>query len=189
MPLSVYSRVQADCPRGVNEPRNQGMQGIEASFWEAAALACVALRQSSGEEWRSATEAWFGGGRDFATRNCYVDTVRATMQSIMGSTPSPDSLPAIALGPSAGGYACPPHSFDLSPRQGPSGTVVTLSWSGAPWMQYSGRVLFGAEPTGFAKEGEAFISVPSPDHVPGAVSVVMALDNGDRLDFGTYTYE
>jgi hypothetical protein len=188
-PLAIYAQIQTDCPGAVADGTYKGGQGNEALFWESAAEACVALRGSSSDAWRRATESWFGGGRDYATRNCYVDTVRDTMLAIMGNTAEPDAIPNIRLGSSASGYACPPSGLDLDPRDGTTDTPVTLSWSGAPWMHYSGAVLFGTQRAGIIGDSDSSVRVSPPDHAPGSVAVVLALDNGAVLDFGSYTYQ
>lgn len=188
-PLAIYAQIQADCPRAVADGTYKSGQGDEALFWESAAEACVALREASPDAWRRASEAWFGGGREYATRNCYVDAVRETMQAIMGSTATPDTLPNVTLGASASGYACPPSGLDLSPRAGTTDTAVTLSWSGAPWMHYSGDLLFGTQRAALLKDNASSATVSPPDHAPGPVAVVLALDNGAKLAFGSYTYQ
>jgi hypothetical protein len=178
--------------RAIDEARIENMQGNEASFYESAALACAALRQSDIDLWRRATEGWFGGGRDFAGSGCTIAAVRETMQSIMGSSPAPDSLPNITLGGSAPGYACRPTDFTLTPRSGTPETVVTLSWSSAPWMHYSGELWFGTEAFGLSSNRSESVSQLAPEQPPGTaptVPVVLKYDDGSQIDLGTFTYE
>ncbi|WP_404384473.1 hypothetical protein LL946_02555 [Knoellia locipacati] len=164
------------------------MTGSEAAFWQAAAYACVALRQSDSASWRSASESWFGGGRSFKATGCHAVRVRETMKKLMGSAPNPGAVPAITLGAPAQGFACRPRSLELTPREGPAGTPVTLSWTGAPWMHYSGEVLFGTTSANLIKDTEGSATVSAPEELTGPNSVVLTLDNGETLDFGTYTH-
>ncbi len=187
--MRVYARIQQDCTRSINEARGEGMQGNEASFYESAALACAALRQSDLDLWRRATEGWFGGGRDFTGTGCTVAAVRETMQSIMGSSPAPDSLPNVTLGGTAPGYACPPTNLTLTPRSGTPETPVTLTWSGSPWMHYSGELWFDTEPFGLASSSSDSVTQLAPAHEPGTVPVVLRFDDGSEIDLGTFTYE
>lgn len=186
----MYSVIQSDCQRAVQEKTYRGGRGDEALFWEAAAEACVALRTGNLESWRRATETWFGGGRNYAERNCYVDTVRQSLGDVMGSTPAPDALPDITLSPSAPGYACPWSDAGLEPRGGGGDATVTLSWAGGPWMHHSGSVLFGTERATLLSEGDGeSVTVRAPAHAPGEVKVVLRFSNGTEADFGTFTYE
>lgn len=186
----MYAVIQSDCARAVQEKTYRRGQGDEALFWETAAEACVALRASNLDSWRRATETWFGGGRNYAERNCYVDAVRQSLSTVMGASPAPDTLPDITLGPSAPGYACPWSDVGLDPSAGPAGTAVTLSWTGGPWMHLSGRVFFGdQEARSLLRQGEGLAILSAPDHAPGTVRVMLRFSNGTEADFGVFTYE
>jgi hypothetical protein len=186
----MYAVIQSDCAQAVREKTYRRGRGDEALFWETAAEACVALRTSNLDSWRRATETWFGGGRTYSERNCYVDTVRESLNAVMGSDPAPEALPDITLGPSASGYACPPSDLDLVPRTGTLETEVTLSWSGTPWMHESGDVFFGnGKVLTAVGQSDSSLTVRLPAHAPGTVEVVLRFDDGTEADFGSFTYE
>lgn len=190
IPMVVYAAVQADCQRAEDTPLEQGMRGVEASFWIAAAKACSALRAKDSDTWREAVHAWVDeGGRGYGESNCRIDLVRRTVTEMMGSDPDPAAMPDINLGAPAPGYACPPSGLSLSPRSGPPDTQVTLTWDGAPWMEYSGTVSFGSKTASAAGQlGEFAAELSAPANAPGSYHVVLTFSNGGKLDFGTFTY-
>ncbi len=170
------------------------MQGNQAAFWEAAAFACVALRQSDDTAWRAATKAWFTGGSDYRAASCQATEVRRTVDAIMKDATPESGRPNIDLAGPAEGYACPPTGMRISPESGPPGTLVTLSWDGAPWMSYAGtRVTFGDWTAMLGGAGpqqldQFAMRVTSPSAGSGSPQVKLTLRDGREILFGRYTY-
>lgn len=157
-------------------------------FWRAAALACVALQTKDDDTWDRAMAAWQGGGRHYSLDTCQTARVRSTLESILAQAPADGGRPDVELVPSTGGYACPPTELDLSPRSGPPGTIVELTWSGGPWMEYSGELLFGDRAAAGSELGEFRALVTAPDLEPGSYDVTLAFVDGQRVRFGSFTY-
>ena len=56
-------------------------------------------------------------------------------------------------------------------------------------MHYSGAVLFGKQRAGLIGDSDSSARVLPPDHAPGSVAVILALNSGAVPDFGSYTYQ
>ena len=167
------------------------IEPAEEAFWRAAFQICNAVRSGSDAQWRTAIGLWNSGAKGFSADGCLLRTVRSMLTAIMGQTPDPAQRPTVVLGSSAPGYACTPTNPNLDPRRGPQGQTadVTATWSGAGWIGEMGRWTLGEREIGAGTSGSGSMRLSLPDDLTGAHRLLLTFDTGQKVDFGTFTYE
>jgi len=167
------------------------IEPAEEAFWRAAFQICNAVRSGSDSQWRTAIDLWNSGAKGFSADGCLLRTVRSMLTAIMGPSPDPERRPNVVLGSSAGGYACTPTHADLDPRRGPQGEFadVTATWSGADWIGEMGQWTLGEREIAPGTSGQGSMRLSLPDDLTGAHRLLLTFDTGQKVDFGTFTYE
>ena len=130
----VYARVGADCDRGRAEPENEGMQGNQAAFWQAAASLCHAVRAGDVEGWSVGLALWQESGSRHAPADCFEAATRQAVDQLVAAVGPALDAASVTLSGRAPGYACAPTGLALQPSSGPPGTEVTVSWQGPDWF-------------------------------------------------------